>query len=196
MELSREREAELIERNMPKIYRAVDNFMARYTGAKGAWFASYDDFVQEASIAFLNHIRKCDSEDSIDKFPWYDAINAMSRLVLNNQPVSMGVRTSDFRKIIQSVPRTVSFDTLASDVIEVDGMSKHWVPDKDTEIDFGAFMSSKTESLQRIVAMRLYGMNNRHIAAQYGVCKNCIDKKINKLREQYDEFMREDEDDG
>ena len=30
MVLTPEREAELIEQNMPKIYRAVDNFMASY----------------------------------------------------------------------------------------------------------------------------------------------------------------------
>ena len=49
MQLSREREAELIEQNMPKIYRSVDNFMARYTG-KSARQASYDDCVQDALV--------------------------------------------------------------------------------------------------------------------------------------------------
>ena len=194
MQLSREREAELIEQNMPKIYRAVDNFMARYTG-KSARQASYDDCVQEVAIAFLKYIRNCDTEEKINKFPWYDATNAMSRLVLQNQSVSVPLRTSSFTKITNSIPATVSYDVLVSSGIEIDGMSKHWVPDKETEIDFNLFMSTQNESTQRIASMRMYGMNIREIAGQFGVCFQAIDKKLKKLKEEYDEFDKGDEDD-
>ena len=193
MQLSPEREAELIEINMPKIYRSVDNFVSKYTGSNRAC-ASYDDCVQEVSLAFLRYIRKCETEEQMNVFPWYDAMQAMSQLVLLGQPFSVPARTSDFSRVIHSLPATVSYEVLASRGIEVDGMSKHWVPDKNTEMDFCTFMDSQGENVQRIAAMRIYGMTQRDIAAQFGVCKRAIDKKITKLREDYDEFMKEDED--
>ena len=193
MQLSPEREAELVEQNMPKIYRAVDNFMARYTG-RGVRHASYDDCVQEVSIAFLKHIRGCETEEEINRFPWYSATQAMSRLVLRCQPLSVPERTSNFTHMIHSLPFTVSYDVLAANGIEIDGMSKHWVPDKDIEMDFNAFMSLQDEVMQRIASMRLYGMTMREIAGQFGVCFQNIDKKLGKLRGEYDNFMKEDED--
>ena len=84
---------------------------------------------------------------------------------------------------------------MASSGIEIDGMSKHWVPDMDTKLDFSSFMSDKDDAVQRIAAMRLYGMNIREIAGQFGVCFQNIYKRLCVLRKQYDEFSREDEDD-
>ena len=194
MVLSSERESELIEENMPKIYRSIDNFMARCPRDSGVQI-SYDDCVQEVSIAFLNYIRRCESEDQLRIFPWYDAMQAMSRLILQSQPLSVPLRTSSFKKIINSIPLTVSYDVLMTNGIEVDGMSKHWVPDKDTEMDFNDFMSSQDESIQRIASMRLHGMTMREIAGQFGVCFQAIDKKLKNLREKYDEFDEEDETD-
>ena len=194
MVLSSERESELIEENMPKIYRSIDNFMARCPKDSGVQI-SYDDCVQEVSIAFLNYIRRCESEDQLRIFPWYDAMQAMSRLILQSQPLSVPLRTSSFKKIINSIPLTVSYDVLMTNGIEVDGMSKHWVPDKDTEMDFNDFMSSQDESIQRIASMRLHGMTMREIAGQFGVCFQAIDKKLKNLREKYDEFDEEDETD-
>ena len=95
MVLSREREAELIEQNMPKIYRAVDNYMARYNGGKSHRI-SYDDCVQEVSIAFIEYLRRCNTEEQASRFPWYEATNAMSRLVLRSQTFSMPSRTTGF----------------------------------------------------------------------------------------------------
>ena len=194
MVLPKEREAELIDMNLPKIYRAVDNFMARYTG-KDELYASYDDCVQEVTIVFLDYIRRCETEDKIAKFPWHDAIHAMSELVLRNQPLSVPIRTPGFNRIIHSIPKTVPYDVLVSNGMEIDGMSKHWVQDKETEIDFDLFMSSQDEIIQRIASMRMYGMNLREIAGQFGVCFQAINKRIKKLKENYDEFDKGDEDD-
>ena len=59
MEFTPEQEQELIEQNMHKIYRAVDNYSARHTSNIAT--VPYDDFVQEVSIAFLKYIRNCKS---------------------------------------------------------------------------------------------------------------------------------------
>ena len=69
MQLSRERESELVEKNMPKIYRAVDNFMAKNTGGNVCRI-TYDDCVQEVSVVLLNYIRKCETEEQLNMFPW------------------------------------------------------------------------------------------------------------------------------
>lgn len=193
MRLSPEREAELVEQNLPKIYRAVDNYMARYSKKN---YIPYDDFVQEASVAFIEYVRRCETEEQLNKFPWYDAIHAMSELVLRSQGISVPQRTSDFSNTIRSLPLTVSYDTLVSGGINIDGMSKHWVPDMDTKLDFNSFMSDKDEAVQRIAAMRLYGMSMREIASQFGMCFQNIQKKLGVLREQYEEFTKEEDEDG
>ena len=194
MQLSPEREAELIEENMPKIYRSIDNFMARCDQKKYVQI-SYDDCVQEVSLAFLEYIRRCKDEEQLIRFPWYDAIHALTELVLRHQPFSVPISTKLFSSIMRSLPATVSFDVMVSKGLEVDGLSKQWVPDMDTKIDFEAFMSGQEESVQRIASMRMYGMTQRDIASQYGVCKHSIDRKITKLREDYDDFIKGDEDD-
>lgn len=195
MTLTQERESELIEQNMPKIYRAIDNYMARCNQKKGVQL-SYDDCVQEVSIAFLQYIRRCTTEDQLDTFPWYDAMHAMSELVLANQPLSVPRSTRKFSEIIHSIPSTIPFDVMMSKGIDVDGMSKHWVPDKETEMDFNDFMASQSELLQRIASMRILGMTYRDIAAECGVSKSMIDQKIKKLKEMYDEFYEEGQEDG
>jgi hypothetical protein len=78
--------------------------------------------------------------------------------------------------------------------IDVDGMSKHWVPDKDTELDFDAFMSEQDESVQRLTSMRLYGMTLRNIAGQFGISFQGVNKRIKKLKKEYDKFQEEDDD--
>ena len=191
MTLSREREAELLEQNMPKIYRAIDNFMARCDQKSGVQI-SYDDCVQEVSLSFLQYIRRCETEIQLDTFPWYDAMHAMSELVLVSQPLTVPLSTHGFSEIIHSLPRTVSFDVLADNGIEVDGMSKHWVPDTETRMDFDDFMQTQTELGRRIASMRLHGMTYRDIAAECGVSKSQINKKIKQLKEKYDEFYKEE----
>lgn len=194
MVLSKERESELLEKNMVKIYRAVDNFMAK-RGANVVTKIPYEDFVQEVSVMFLEYIRKCETEEEINRFPWYDAKNVMAKYVMSSQPISVPIRTVAFTSTLKSIPFTVPYEVFASGDFDVDGMSKHWVQDKDTEMDFDLFMSSQDESVQRIASMRMYGMNMRDIADQFGVCLRTINKKILKLKENYDEFDKGDEDD-
>ena len=77
--------------------------------------------------------------------------------------------------------------------IDVDGMSKHWVPDKDTEMDFNDFMANQSELLQRIASMRIFGMTYRDLASECGVSKSTICAKIKQLKEMYDKFYEEDQ---
>lgn len=195
MDFSPEREAELIEKNMPKIYRAIDNFMARCTNKNASAQISYDDCVQEVTLVFLEYLRRCKSEEQVNRFPWYDAIHSLTEYVLRCQPVSVPISTKAFSTLIRSIPSTVSFEVLMSNGVDVDGMSKQWVPDMDTKMDFDSFMATQNEIVQRIASMRIYGMTQRDIASHFGVCKRSIDKRITKLREKYEEFAREDEND-
>ena len=195
MLLTPEQEQKIIKDNMPKIYRAVDNFMMRCPAK--AICIPYDDFVQEVSIAFLEYIRKCESMDLVNRFPWFNAMNAMRRLVLAYQPLSHKRRTSYFSEVIHNMPKTISLDVLsASSGVDVDGMAKHWVDDKDTQMDFDEFMESQTENIRRIASMRVYGMTLQEIGNQCGVSKVAIHKQLNKLNEDYKKYCEEDESDG
>lgn len=194
MTLSRELEAELLDRNMPKIYRSIDNFMARCNQKSGIQL-SYDDCVQEVALAFIQYIRRCETESQLDVFPWYDAMHAISELVLANQPLTVPRSTKKFSEVIHSLPKTVPFDVMVSSGIEVDGMSKHWVPDTEARMDFDGFMQTQSELDRRIASMRLLGMTYRDIAAECGVSKSLIDKKLRILKENYDEYFKEGADD-
>ena len=193
MQLSPEREAELMELNMPKIYRAADNFTMRCKDPSVQF--SYDDMVQQGAMAFLLYIRRCDNEEQLKTFPWYDAIHAMCVQVLNSQPFSVPKRTSKFSQLINSIPKTISYEVAVSKGLEVDGMSKHWVPDKETQMDFDDFMSSQDESTRRIASMKVYGMSNRKIGAQFGVSDVAISKRLDRLHKKLNEFFEENEKD-
>lgn len=192
MQLSPEQEAAIIEENMVKIYRAIDNFTVRcpFKHIK----IDYDDYVGEVSLVFLQHIRKCETMEEINKFPWYDAMHAMTEFVLNCQPLSVPKDTKRFSQLVAQMPETVSIDLCLSNGVEVDGMSKSWVVDKETQIDFDGFMSGQDEFYNRITGMKLLGARSREIAKQCGVTEGAISKRFSRLRECFDEYFKEDED--
>lgn len=188
-----EQEQKLIEDNMPKIYRAVDNFTSRYTD--NATRVPYDDMVQEVMLAFLLYARKCKTKEEVDRFPWFTANGAMRDLALAYQPMSCPHTSHHrFSEIVSKMPRTISIDALnASTGLDIDGMTKHWVDDKDTQIDFDIFMENQAENTRRIAAMRVYGMKVKEIATQCGVSKVIIHRRINKLNEEYRKYCEGDE---
>jgi len=190
MQFSPEREAELIEQNMTKICRAADNFLMRCKTP--AVPVAYDDMVQQAALAFLLYIRRCETEEQINHFPWHDAINAMCVFVLQSQPFGVPKRTGDFSKILRMIPKTVSYEGALNNGLDVDGISKYWIADKDTQLDFDTFMADQDESLRRIASMKIYGMPNRKIAEQFGVTTRAVDKRITRLNKRYKKFNEED----
>ena len=194
MLLTREQEQELIERNMPKIYRAVDNFTARCTA--DVIGVPYDEFVQEVAIAFLLYARKCKKKEDLDRFPWYSAMGAMRSVILRSQPMSCDHSTHRFKEIIHSMPSTVSLDVLASSLTDINGMAKHWVDDKETMLDFEAFMDGYDENTKRIASMRYGGMNFSEIADQYGVPASTIMRRIRRLADDYHDFNDEEDENG
>lgn len=194
MRLSPEREAELMEKNMPKIYRAADNFTMRCKDPSAEF--SYDDMVQQGAMAFLLYMRRCETEEELNRFPWYDAIHSMCIHVLNSQPFGVPKNTSRFSQLLNSIPKTISYEVAVNQGLEVDGMSRHWVPDKETQMDFDDFMSTQDESTRRIASMKVYGMTNRKIGAQFGVSDVAIGKRLDRLHKEYEIFNEEDDFNG
>lgn len=194
MLLTPEQEQELIEENMPKIYRAVDNFTARCT--TDVIGIPYDDFVQEVAIAFLLYVRKCNKAEDLHKFPWFSAMGAMRSAVLRFQPMSCDNAPHRFKEIIHSMPSTVSLEILASSLTETNGMAKHWVDDKETMLDFETFMDGYDENTKRLASMKYGGMNLSEIAKQYGVSASTIMRRIRRLAEDYHEFNSEEDENG
>lgn len=188
MEFTPEQEQLLVEKNMPKIYRAVDNYTARHS-AKIAR-VPYDDFVQEVSIAYIKYIRGCKTMEETNKFPWYSAMGAMRDLVLQFQPMSCEKSQHRFSEIIHSMPTTMSMDAIqASTGLEIDGMSKHWVEDKEMQIDFDAFMSEQPENTRRVACMRVYGMTLKEVSEQCGIPKSTIVHRLDRLNKSFKKYM-------
>ena len=186
MEFTPEQEQAIIEENMSKIYRAVDNYTAKFSARVAR--VPYDEFVQEASLAFLLYIRKCKTIEEINHFPWFSIMGAMRDTVLQYQPFSCQKSQHRFKEIIHNMPLTVSDDILASATIDVSGLSRHWVDDKDTMMDFESFMDEMDENTKRLVSMRYGGMTLKELANQYGVNKSTILRRIRKLADEYHEF--------
>lgn len=194
MSLTPDQEQEIIERNMPKICRAVDNFTVRCVCPVVK--VPYEDFVQEVSIAFLEYIRKCETMEQVETFPWYEAMNAMSRLVISYQPISAPQRTTSFDRIIRSMPRTCSYEVNAESLSNVDGMSKHWVDDAETMMDLETFVDSQSDYAGRIIAMKLWGLSSRKIASEMGVTEQAICGRLKDYQQKYHDFIKEEESDG
>jgi len=194
MVLTPEQEQTIIEENLPKIYRAVDNFTARCSA--NVINIPYDEFVQEVSIAFLLYVRNCETMDEVNRFPWFSAMSAMRATVCAFQPMSCSTHNQHFSKVIHNMPATVSVDVAAAATTEVSGFSKHWVDDKDTMLDFESFMSDYDENTQRLIAMRFGGMTLKELAEQYGVDKSTILRRIRKIADEYHEFADDPDEEG
>ena len=188
MDFTPEQEQELLEQNMVKIYRAVDNYSARHSSHTTC--VPYEDFVQEVAIAYLNYIRGCETMEEVNRFPWFSAMDAMRNLVRIYQPMRCSSDPKSFSEIIHNMPFTMSMDDIQAKVaIEIDGMSKHWVEDKETQIDFDDFMSAQPESVRRIASMRVYGMTLKEIGEQCGVTKSAVSRRLNRLNDSYKSYM-------
>lgn len=194
MTLSPEREELLLMEAMPKIYHAVDCYVAKCRRKSAV--VSYEDLVQCVVEAYIRYIRRCETEETLHVFPWYDATHAMCEAVLAGQPFSVPKDTKRFTEVLRSLPYTVSLDLLVTKGLDVDGMSKSWVQDKETEIDFDIFMASQDGLNNRIVAMRLRDMPLRKIAGHCVVPKSSIFDRIKKINQDYVKFIEEDETDA
>lgn len=190
MQITYEEEARLIEDNMQKIYNAVDNFIHR--NYKQVIRIPYEDFVQESLVAYIEYIRRCDTREKLDIFPWYDCKQAMCQLVLRSQPLSVPKRSRSFSDSIHSVPVTVAMDVAMVKGLDVDGMSSFWTQDVETRVDFDRFMADQPTDTQRVATMRMNNMKNRAIASQCGVSDVAIGKRLRKLREAYEKFTEEE----
>ena len=187
MDFTPEQEQLLIEQNMPKIYRAVDNYSSRHSTKVAS--VPYDDFVQEVAMAFLVYIRRCDTMEEVNHFPWFSAMEAMRRLVWQFQPMSCPRHCNSFSEVIHNMPLTMSLDDIqAKTGLEIDGMSKHWVDDKETQMDFDSFMSDQPELFRRVASMRLYGMTMKEIGEQCGTSKGTVHKWIDKMSNAYNNY--------
>lgn len=193
MQLSPEREAELLAKNMPKVYRAVDCYMSKCRRKSNV--LAYEDLVQQVAEAYIRYIRRCETEEALNKFPWYDATHAMCDAVLTSLPFSVPKTTKNFTEVLHSLPKTVSLDLMVTQGLDIDGMSKTWVQDKETEIDFDIFMSGQDMLSNRIVAMRLRDVTLRKIADHCVVPKSSVFDRIQRINKDYQNFLEEGKND-
>ena len=85
---------------MPKIYRAVDNFMAKNTGGNVCRI-TYDDCVQEVSVVLLNYIRKCETEEQLNNLiDWF-----------KSQGLRVHISEGEYRTVLGLIGDTTKVDT-------------------------------------------------------------------------------------
>ena len=62
-----------------------------------------------------------------------------------------------------------------------------------TKGDFDDFMSDQDLAVNRMTAMKRYGMSNRKIGAQFGVSDVAVSRRMQRLHKKYNEYNEEDE---
>jgi DNA-directed RNA polymerase specialized sigma24 family protein len=92
---------------------------------------------------------------------------------------------------MHEMPSTVSMDVLVSSTAEINGLSKRWVDDQDTMVDFDLFMDGYDENTRRIASMRYGGMTLKDIADQCGIDKSNVLRRIQHLAEDYHDFSED-----
>lgn len=178
MNFTPQEEEKLILQYNRLLWRTVYRFQRRLPGV----VRNQEDLYQEAALVFVDHLRKSKDMDEVQNhIPIRDMIHAMTQFVINDQLLSYTKRTSDFRKIVRSVPARTSYAAVDMD----DGCSVHSVEDALDFIAVKDFLSSLSGVDLNILRMKQSGMDNRSIGKAVGETDVQICRHLKRLRAKY-----------
>lgn len=175
MELSRENEAKLMKQYEKMIWKTVHTFNHH------VWHSLSEDMFQEASIVFLQHIRKAEDMAELRRFPTMDIWNRLCRVVIAYQPVSFPERTSDFTQKAASTT-ALPFDKL------VDMAESKTEDDLVAKITIEDFLATLPERDREILKMRANGEVNNDIASRFGLTPGGVTHLVQRTAKKYYEY--------
>lgn len=186
MILTKQQEEEYIKKYERVIWLAVHRFKNRASRQSNE-FDNMDDLFQESAIVFLNHVRKCETEEEIAKrIPFRDMINAMSRFIVGHRVLSYPKRTTHYRaKGTEEMAYAVSY----TDVDLDDRYLEMTIDNVVENMTMKSFLDSLGENERKIADYKSRGLKNREIAKILGVTDVYITRTLAKMREKYKSYV-------
>lgn len=171
MILTREQEEELIQKHQGLIKRYALSFSGRHTnGGKLA-----EDFIQDASIAFLRRIRTAETEEEATNF-YHDAIHEMCLDVLSYQVLSAPKRTGAIRQVLNSMPKCVPAEH------DTAGYTMDGIED---QIDRKTFIKSLPAEHRQIIYYLSEGLTRQETAEELRMSYDNLRYRLEKIRKKY-----------
>lgn len=139
----------------------------------------YQDLFQEAAIAYINYIRKAQTEEDLKIFPSMDILHAMCLYTLSIQPLSHPKRTEDFKKHLtdKNVP-LYEADANAENARTV-------IDDALDEIVFRDFVAKQTDMNTKIVGLRMEDYAIKEVAGTIGINESNVSRRLKRMLENY-----------
>lgn len=171
--------------------------LAEYTGKLSAIAKKFcrgkstsaEDCLQELYIVFLKHIRKAERAEDIAVLPMMDFKHTMCEQVLNSLPVTVPMRTGDFRRRIESIRP-------AEDLKDIAGTEPGY-SEAEERVFFTEMLRGLSDRDRMIIDTMLSTGTMTEAARALGVNKSTVSRSLKRIRETYiTEFMRDTITDG
>ena len=181
MRLDDIQEQEMILRFDRVVWTVVHRFANR---AQLGRTVTKDDLHQEGLIVLLKHIRTANDECELKELPLMDMWNAMTRLVISDQPISYPkTRTSDFTKIMEELGDTVDYSELENQEIH-----EYGVEEVEARMNMELFAKTLKKLKREIFLLRMKGTSQVDIAHKLGLSNAKVTRELKAIRHMYAEF--------
>lgn len=177
MFLSLQEQEDLVNRYDKNIRYIVREFLSRNT--RGAY--GFDDYYQEAMLALLAYAKECDSlEQLASVFPKRNILNAMCRLKLEEQLLTVPIRTTDYSRFMASAWIPVEYNE------ENVGARCSCSIEQDLEkLELDLFKSKIRDVDRRILDSLLKGRTMKQAAMDVGLSYPQARRRISAVRRLY-----------
>lgn len=138
---------------------------------------SEEDCLQELYIVFLKHIRKAERAEDIARLPMMDFKHTMCEQVLNSLPVTVPLRTGDFRRRIESIRP-------AGDLEEMAGTEPGY-SEAEERVSYDAMMRGLSDRDRMIIETMLSAGTVTETARALGVNKSTVSRSLKRIRAGY-----------
>lgn len=176
MQLTREQE----ERYYTK-YRGKINAYVKLCASKLKITGSLDDYYSEAAILFINHMRKCATENDIKNFSFYDIMHAMCKCRMNGFLMSHDSNVyRGYKTAIENERNVESYDALPEYVDR-----ECVIVDYETRLEMRHMLESASDIDKYIVTRRLEGATQNEIADELGKTRSWVVRELTMLKKKY-----------
>ena len=146
---------------------------------------SLEDYVQECIIVFLGHIRSVDSEEKVLPLPTKSMHHAMCLLVLDELPVTVHGRTTDFSRMVGTFENAGSVDEMMETGWDPGGTVSLDYSAVDEKVSYEAFLSRQKPEDVRILNTMANSATMKEVAELLHMDKSTVSRKVKDLREKY-----------
>jgi len=180
MQLTPEQEAEILKGYENLMRATASRFYSRYDGVRRI---DYQDCLQECRLAVLKRIRAAETMEQIRVFPVRDCIHAMCTVVLGSLPLSVPMRTADYRKRLGEqveiwADEQAELDDLVSEEERgFDSVNEHAA--------FGSFLDHISPQDRHLLLLMAAHGSQKEVARHLGVNPSTVCRNLARLRNRW-----------